>query len=59
MLAVAAHLVMGEAAERTPFALIRGADVRFTNSTIDPKEPLMSPNECLYKPLYNNKKLYI
>jgi coenzyme F420-0:L-glutamate ligase len=52
MLAVSAHMVMGEAAESTPFALIRGAGVTFTTKKIDPKEPIMSPDQCLYKPLY-------
>jgi len=52
MLASAAHLVMGEAAERTPFALVRNAPVEFVGSRTNPREPLMPPEECLFGPLY-------
>ncbi len=37
MIASAAHLVMGESKEQTPFAIISGAPVIFTKAAIDPK----------------------
>ncbi len=52
MLSSAAHLVMGEAAESTPFALIKNAPVRFTAKKTDPREILISPKACLFSPLY-------
>jgi F420-0:gamma-glutamyl ligase len=55
MLAAAAHAEMGEGKESTPFVLINDAPVQFTTKKINPKEPIMSPSECLYAPLYNNK----
>ena len=46
-LASAAHLVMGQAGERTPAALIRGAPVTFVGSaSID--EMKISPDKCVY-----------
>jgi len=46
-LASAAHLVIGQASERTPAVLIRGAPVNFVGSTnID--EMKISPDECVY-----------
>jgi len=46
-LASAAHLVIGQAAERTPAVLIRGAPVTFVGSaSID--EMKISPDECVY-----------
>lgn len=55
MLAAAAHAVMGEGKEGTPFVLINEAPVQFTTKKIHPNEPIMSPSECLYAPLYNKK----
>lgn len=52
LLSSAAHLVMGEAAEATPFCLIRGAAVQFTSHKVDPKEPVISMDECLFRSLY-------
>jgi|WetSurMetagenome_2_1015567.scaffolds.fasta_scaffold209157_2 coenzyme F420-0:L-glutamate ligase len=52
MLATAAHLVTGEADEKMPFALVRNAQVDFTASKVDPKEPLIKKNEDLFAPLY-------
>ncbi len=46
-LASVAHLVMGQADERTPAALIRGAPVDFVGSaSID--EMKISPDKCVY-----------
>jgi len=55
MLAAAAHAVMGEGSERTPFVLVQDAPVRFTTKKINPKEPIMPWDECIYKPLYKTK----
>ena len=53
MIAVTAHLVMGESTEQMPFAIVRGADVQFTNNKPDPTEPIMDANECIFAPLYS------
>ncbi len=46
-IAAAAHLVMGEASERTPFVLIRGARALFQGrSGIGPAK--LAPKDCLY-----------
>jgi len=46
-LASAAHLVMGQAGERTPVALVRGAPAIFVeNTSID--EMKISPDKCVY-----------
>lgn len=52
MLATSANLVMGEAAEKTPFALIKKAPVKFSNKKTDPRESLIAPKICLFSPLY-------
>lgn len=52
MLATSAHLVMGEAAESIPFALVRGANIQFTDEKTDPNEITISRDECLFRPLY-------
>jgi len=46
-LASAAHLVMGEADEATPAALIRGAPVTFAES-VHSEEMIIDPDECVY-----------
>lgn len=46
-IAAAAHLVMGEAGERTPFVLVRGAPALFRGkSGIGPAR--LAPKDCLY-----------
>ncbi len=52
MLASAALLVMGESAEKTPFAIISDAPVFFTSSRISPSETVMNPEECVFFPFY-------
>lgn len=54
-LSSAALLLAGEAAERTPFVIFRGAPVRFTNRKIDPTDALISPDQCLFRSLYPKK----
>ncbi len=45
-IASAAHLVMGEGRERTPFVVVRGAPVRLTDD--DGRRIRLSVEECLY-----------
>jgi coenzyme F420-0:L-glutamate ligase len=52
-LAAAAVLVCGEAAEATPFALVRGAPAIFTDRDIDPREVFVDPKIDLYAGIYN------
>ncbi len=52
-LASAAVLMMGEAAERTPFALIRGAPVSFSDVEADPMETFINPRKDLYAGFYD------
>ncbi|MEX1019668.1 MAG: coenzyme F420-0:L-glutamate ligase [Litorilinea sp.] len=47
-LAAAAVLVMGEGAERTPFAVARAAPVQFTDRPIDPAEVTIDLTEDLF-----------
>lgn len=51
-LASAAHLVMGEGSEQTPFVLIKNAPAEFITAKTDPQEGVISPSECLFSPLY-------
>ncbi|MFA5829024.1 MAG: coenzyme F420-0:L-glutamate ligase [Candidatus Gracilibacteria bacterium] len=53
-LATAAHLVMGEADECTPFTIISNAPVTFTDAKINPKDLLIDPKDCLFSPLYGS-----
>ncbi|MBN1992211.1 MAG: coenzyme F420-0:L-glutamate ligase [Anaerolineae bacterium] len=53
-LASAAVLVMGEAGESTPFALIRAAPVVFTDRSIDPQETFINPKMDLYAGIYQD-----
>ena len=52
-LAAAAVLVCGEAAEQTPFALVRGAPVVFTDRIIVPSEVRVDPARDLYAGIYS------
>lgn len=54
-LASAVVLLTGEAAERTPFALIRGAPIEFTDREIDPLETFINPKLDLYAGIYNEE----
>jgi dihydrofolate synthase / folylpolyglutamate synthase len=56
MIASAAHLVMGEADEQTPFALVRGAPTIFTGAKINPQESVIPAEECLFSPLYKHTR---
>ncbi len=54
MLAASANLIMGESNEATPFALIQGAPITFTNKQISASSLIMESKTCLYAPLYKN-----
>jgi F420-0:gamma-glutamyl ligase len=54
-LASTAVLVTGEAGESTPFALIRGAPITFTDRAIDPREVLIEPKIDLYAGIYSEE----
>lgn len=52
-LAAIAVLMMGEAAECQPLALLQNVDVDFTNET-SPSELIVAPKEDIYLPLYQH-----
>jgi coenzyme F420-0:L-glutamate ligase len=47
-LASAAHLLMGEAKEKTPIVVIRNAPVEFNDYAYDSQEMMMSFRECIF-----------
>ncbi len=47
-LASAAHLLMGEAAEKTPIVLIKDAHVEFDDCVYGPKDMMMRFKECIF-----------
>jgi coenzyme F420-0:L-glutamate ligase/coenzyme F420-1:gamma-L-glutamate ligase len=47
-LASAAHLLMGEAAEKTPIVLIKDAPVDFDDAAHGPEEMMMPPKDCIF-----------
>jgi len=51
-LATMANFVMGQGKEQTPFAVIRNAPVKFTTKKTNPRELIMPPEDCLFKPYY-------
>lgn len=55
-LATVANLAMGQGNERTPFAIIRNAQVKFTDNKNNSREVIMDAEECLYAPLYGSIK---
>jgi F420-0:gamma-glutamyl ligase len=54
-LAAAAHLVMGEAAERTPLVIVRGAPVEVTDD-YDPNEVVIAKDDCMYMGVFLRKR---
>lgn len=58
-LASAALVVMGEASEKTPFALIKDAPVKFTARSPDLKEFFVKPADCIFCGIYNKKILHM
>ncbi|MBI4995094.1 coenzyme F420-0:L-glutamate ligase [Candidatus Peregrinibacteria bacterium] len=57
-LASAAAIVMGEAAERVPFVLIRNAPVKFTRQQQNSRNFFIKPNECLFGEIYDKKLFF-
>jgi coenzyme F420-0:L-glutamate ligase len=47
-LACAAHLLMGEASEKTPIVLVRDAPVEFDNKSYGSEDMMMPFNECIF-----------
>lgn len=56
-LASSALLVMGEAGERIPFALIRGAPVHFTLRQQEMNEVHVPPDECIFRGIYSKNAM--
>jgi len=54
-LATSSVLVMGEAAERQPLALIKNAPVEFSGK-VNPKELLIRPKDDIYVPIFSRLK---
>lgn len=54
-LAVAAVLAGGEAAEQTPFVLIEGAQVQFTDREIAPSEVLIAPERDIFASVFGER----
>jgi coenzyme F420-0:L-glutamate ligase len=53
----AALVVMGEAAEKVPFVLIKNAPVKFTNKQQSVKDIFIKPGECIFEGIYNKEVL--
>jgi len=47
-LACAAHLLMGESAEKTPIVLVRNAPVEFEDKSYGSREMMMPSEECIF-----------
>lgn len=58
-LASCAALVMGESDEKTPFALIRDAPVKFTLCRQKKNDIFVKPKDCIFAGTYNEKTLRI
>jgi len=56
-LSSAALVLMGEAAEKTPFVLIKNAPVKFTNKMQKHDEIFIEPDKCLFRGIYNRETL--
>lgn len=54
-LASAATLEMGETDASVPFVLIRDTKVTFTDAPASAEDYFISPEECIYRGLYNDK----
>lgn len=54
-LASSALLVMGEAGEKIPFAVISGAPVKFTKRMQKKSEIFVKPAKCVFSGIYNGK----
>jgi len=54
-LASAAHLLMGEAAEKKPIVLIKDAPVDFDDSAYDAEDMAMPPEECIFMGTFSRR----
>jgi coenzyme F420-0:L-glutamate ligase/coenzyme F420-1:gamma-L-glutamate ligase len=54
-LASAAHLLMGEVAEKTPIVLIRGASVVFDEGVYGSADMMIPPAECIFMNTFGQK----
>lgn len=54
-LASAANLEMGETDASVPFVLVRDSKVDFTDKPASAEDYFISPEECIYRGLYNEK----
>lgn len=57
-LSVAACLVMGEANEKTPFAVIKNFKADFVSKKNQAAKMRISPEKCLFQELYRNKSMW-
>ncbi len=55
-LASAAHLLMGEAAEKTPVVLIKDAPLDFDDEAHDSKEMMMPFKQCIFMNTYKDAR---
>lgn len=58
-IASATLLVMGEAGERIPFVVIRGAPVKFTKRVQKKSEVFVGPKECVFSGVYSKNILRV
>lgn len=56
-LSSAALVLMGEAAEKTPFVLIKNAPVKFTDKMQKRSEVYFDPENCLFRGIYNKNTI--
>ncbi len=56
-LASAATLLMGETDASIPFVIARGFNARFTEATFKEADYFVAPEDCLYKPLYDQRMM--
>jgi coenzyme F420-0:L-glutamate ligase/coenzyme F420-1:gamma-L-glutamate ligase len=53
-LASAANILMGETDASTPFVIVRGASVSFSDKKFSEKDYFISPKECIYRSFYSD-----
>ncbi len=54
-LASAANVLMGETDASVPFVIVRNAPIEFTDKPFSEEDYFISPDECIYRGLYNEK----
>jgi F420-0:gamma-glutamyl ligase len=53
----AANLLMGETDASTPFVIVRGLDVQFSDKKYSEEDYFIAPDQCIYKGLYSQNLL--